>query len=421
MHGLSLSTLGHGLRWQDAVDVGLLTILFSRLYTWLRRTVAAQIAFGLLTLVAASWTASHLDLILTSYLLSAVGAVATVVIVVVFQHEIRQGLSRVSPLRWLTERRGTGTAGDAGAILAQAAFALAARRKGALIVLPRRDSVAEHVTAGTPVDGRLSAALVEAIFTAAAPLHDGAVVVAGNRLQRAGVVLPLATESLEREPELGTRHRAALGLSESCDAVVICVSEERAVVSLACEGELQEVRDEAALRRALERLGVGPRAGAAAAGAVRRPWRLSEQWPHVAIFAGVLVAWAAVALDRSHAVARIVPLEIRGVSDKIAFDPPHFTSVAVEIKSSRRELELLPPEAVGAYIDLSGAGPGLRIYRIRTSTPAGIEVVSTIPSSIEMLVRPRGAPTTAVVVPPPPSAAAVEPRSRARVALPPRR
>src|SRR5215471_10907612 len=106
MRGASLSMLARGLRWQDAVDILLLTILFSRLYVWLRRTVAAQIALGLLTLVVAWWIASHLGLILTSYLLSAVGAVATVVIVVVFQHEIRQGLPRVSPLRWLTEHRG---------------------------------------------------------------------------------------------------------------------------------------------------------------------------------------------------------------------------------------------------------------------------------------------------------------------------
>ena len=126
----------------------LLTLLFSRLYAWLKHTVAVQIAFGLFTLVLASWVANHFGLILTSYLLSAIGAATTVVIAIVFQHEIRQGLSRVSLLRWLTERRETRPADSMGTTIAQAAFSLARRRKGALIVIPRRDSVAEHLTAG---------------------------------------------------------------------------------------------------------------------------------------------------------------------------------------------------------------------------------------------------------------------------------
>ena len=107
------------------------------------------------------------------------------------------------------------------------------------------------------------------------------------------------------------------------------------------------------------------------------------------IFGGVLTAWAALALDRSHAIMRVVPLEIRGVSDGLAFDPPRYASVAVELRSSRRELEVLPPDAVGAFVDLSGTSVGLHTYRIVTTAPAGIEVVSETPSSVQMQIRPR--------------------------------
>ena len=101
MFGGSISAFLHGLRWQDGADVLLLTVLFSWAYTWMRRTIAVQMTLGMVTLLAASWIASHFGLILTSYLLSAVSAVATIVVVVVFQREIRRGLSRASPLRWI--------------------------------------------------------------------------------------------------------------------------------------------------------------------------------------------------------------------------------------------------------------------------------------------------------------------------------
>ena len=402
MLGLSPSVIAHSVRhsvrWQDVVDILLLTLVFSRLYLWLRHTVAVQILFGLVTLVWASWIASHLGLILTSYLLSAVGAAATLVIVIVFQHEIRQGLSRVSLLRWLTERRGARPAQSLGAIVAQAAFSLARRGKGALIVIPRRDSIVEHVTAGVGIEGRLSPALLEAIFTSTSSLHDGAVIVNHNRLSRAGVILPLATET--HDDELGTRHRAALGLTSHCDALVVCVSEERGAVSLVSDEALEAMKDEAALRAAIARRGVGTRLGGAA---VRRPrlrLRLRPLGPHLGILTVVTVAWAALALDRSHAVARVVPLEIRGVGEGIAFDPPRFTSVAVGLRSSQRELELLSDDGVAAYIDLRGAGAGARVFRVQTSAPAGIEVVSVTPNAVPIQLRPRITPAPGVAAAP---------------------
>lgn len=417
MQGFSPSAIAHSIRWQDAVDVLLLTLLFSRLYAWLKHTVAVQIAFGLFTLVLASWVANHFGLILTSYLLSAVGAATTVVIAIVFQHEIRQGLSRVSLLRWLTERRETRPAESMGATIAQAAFSLARRHKGALIVIPRRDSVAEHLTAGTRIEGRLSPALIEAIFTSTAPLHDGAIVVRHNRLASAGVILPLATESAaaDHDAELGTRHRAALGLTDNCDALVVCVSEERGSVSLVYGDKLETFDGEDKLVAALASHGVG--APPPASMRKTRPrFRARQLLPYGGILALVLFGWAAVALDRSHAVARVVPLEIRNVAEGIAFEPPRWSSVSVELRSSRRELETMPEEAVSAFVDLSGAGPGLRVFRVQTNAPAGIEVVSSSPAFIQLQLRPRGSPQPLA----PPPAAVPTPPLRGRAPLVPR-
>ncbi len=386
MHRVAVTALTHGLRWQDAVDVLVLTALFSWAYRWLRRTIAVQVAFGLMTLLAVSWIASHLGLILTSYLLSAVSAVATIVVVVVFQNEIRRGLSRVSPLRWLRRRTAGAALDDTDAIVAKAAFTLASRRSGALIVLPRHDSIFDLATPGTLVDARISVEMIETIFTSASPLHDGAVVIAADRVARAGVVLPLATEA--QDPTFGTRHRAAIGLAQASDAVIVCVSEEHGSVHLAEGHAMNVMRDEDHLRDALAR--ARPKAASVVPDkrGSGRP-RLADLWPHLVIFGGVLAAWAALALDRSHAITRVVPLEIRGVSDRLAFDPPRYTSVAVELRSSRRELEVLPPDAVGAFVDLTSTTVGLHTYRIMTTAPAGIEVVSETPSSMQMGIRTR--------------------------------
>jgi uncharacterized protein (TIGR00159 family) len=413
MQAFTLTSLTRDLRWQDALDIALLTLLFSSAYRWLRRTVALQEALGVATVLLASWVANHLGLILTSYLLSAVGAVATLAIVVVFQNEIRKGLARISPLRWLSRGRGQAAPPDMRATIAEAAFSIADHRKGALIVIPREDSIFEHATAGTAVDARLSRPVLEAIFTSTSPLHDGAVVVSENRLLRAGVVLPLSTES--DDPALGTRHRAAMGLAHVTDALVVCVSEERGSVCLAHGESLDVIANENDLRAALRRFGAG--SGRARGAAVPAPaWRqrLAAPVVPVAIFALVVVAWSALALDRSHAVGRVVPLQIRGVSDGMTFDAARFTSVAVDLRGSRRELERLAPDAVEAYVDLAGTTtPGAHTYRVITRVPAGIEVASTTPPFVQVQIRAR-APAAIVPAPPREPPAPPDLRGRAR-------
>ena len=381
-----LSSLLHTLRWQDVVDILLLTLVASGTYRLIRRTVAVQVAIGLAVLLAGSWMANYLGLILTSYLLSAIGAIAAIAIVVLFQSEIRRALGHMNPSQWFARGPSRSNRLDAPAIVAEAAFSLAERKKGALIVIPRRDQIFDHVTAGTLVEARLSAPLIDAIFTSTSPLHDGAIVLREGRVLRAGVVLPLATESAD--PKHGTRHRAALGLARATDALVVCVSEEYGAVSLAHDDMLEGMPDQTHLRAALQLLGsTGPRRDRL--GATPSGSRLTSILPHLAIFIGVVGAWAALALDRSHAITRVVPLEIRGVTDGITVDPPRQSSVAVELRSSRRELGQLLPNAVEAYVELQDNSFGSHVYRVHARAPAGIEVAGFAPDTVQLVSRPR--------------------------------
>lgn len=385
MFGGSISTLIHSLRWQDCADILLLTAIFAWVYSWLRRTIAVQLTFGMVTLLVGSWVSNHFGLILTSYLLSAVSAVATMVLVVVFQREIRRGLIRVSPLRWIRNwHRKQWPVGPSAAI-AEAAFTLAAEGKGALVVIPRHDWVGEYLSSGTPLDACLSAALIETVFTSTAPLHDGAVLIGNDRVALAGAILPLAAET--GDPRHGTRHRAALGLANVSDAVVVCVSEERHTVMVARDGELVPVHSEGELRETLDQLCSDHKAPKGS----ERPRRVADAFAVLLIFVGVVSAWAAMVSDRTHEVGRIIPLEIRGVSDGLRFDPPRFSSIVVQLRSSSRGLEMMAPDAVEAYIDVSASSGGSHVFHVQTSAPAGVEVVSAIPSTVTLLIRKRDA------------------------------
>jgi uncharacterized protein (TIGR00159 family) len=382
-----VSTLIHSLRWQDCADILLLTAIFSWVYSWMRRTIAVQISFGMVTLLVSSWVSNHFGLILTSYLLSAVSAVATMVLVVVFQREIRRGLSRVSPMRWISNWHRRQWPVGPSAVIAEAAFTLAAAGKGALVVIPRGDWVGEYISGGTAIDAHLSSSLIEAVFTSTAPLHDGAVLIGNNRVARAGAILPLAAET--GDPRHGTRHRAALGLASLSDAVVVCVSEERHTVMVAHDGGLHSIPGEAELRDTLDRLCSNHRA--TKEGSPEHSRRATDALAYLLIFLGVVSAWAAIVSDRSHEVGRVVPLEIRGVSDNLRFDPPRITSIAVQLRSSSRELDLMAPDAVEAYIDVSASSGGSHAFHVYTNAPAGIEVVSAAPSTVTLQIRKRDA------------------------------
>jgi uncharacterized protein (TIGR00159 family) len=290
------------LRWQDVVDIAVLTFILFRTYVWLRGTVALQVVFGMLAILAAAFMAREAGLVLTAYVLQGAGAASILVAVVVFRDEIRRGLGRISPLRWWRDRRARNGAAAAAAAragaygpLAEGLHALARKKIGALVVIPRRDPIAEHLTGGTKIDALVSPAMLETIFQTGSPVHDGAAVLENDRLALAGAFLPLAERELP--DQLGTRHRAAVGISERCDAVAICVSEQRGEVSVAVGGAItKQPPSHAVLARRLAQLvteggRLDPRERERRK-KQRRRLLLKDVAVALLIFAAVVVAWS---------------------------------------------------------------------------------------------------------------------------------
>jgi diadenylate cyclase len=245
-------------RWRDAVDIVLVAAVMYRVLLMFRGTRAIQMLVGLAFLIAATVVARRLDLASMRWILDNFWSFWVIALVVLFQPELRRALTRIGENRLV--RVLSGATGEERAHVVDevvdAAESLAGRRVGALIVLERGAGLRLFAELGVHLDAVVSADLLVSLFLPASPLHDGAVIVQSTRVVAAGCFLPLS-RSLHIGRQLGTRHRAALGITEDSDALAVVVSEETGRISLAVEGQIAHVGDPGELRaRLFELLGV---------------------------------------------------------------------------------------------------------------------------------------------------------------------
>lgn len=247
--GLASLLSGTEFRWWDVVDILIVAFLLYELLQFLRGTHAVQIALGGILLAGLYWLSSIFDLQTVNWLLRTVVPVLVFGIIVVFQAEIRKGLAHLGRAPFLggAARRRQEEVVDE---IVLAATSLAAERTGAIMALEREMGLRSYVETGIALDAVVTYDLLVSIFHPATPLHDGAVVLQGNRVAAAACFLPL-TVNPELSRTLGSRHRAAIGLTEDTDAVAIVVSEETGAISVVEGGRIRRGLDGPALRRAL--------------------------------------------------------------------------------------------------------------------------------------------------------------------------
>jgi len=238
--------------WRDVLDVLLVAIVIYRIFTLFRGTRAMQMLAGVGVLVAASIAARQLELHTLGWLLDTLWSFWVVVLVVLFQPELRRALTSLghaAALRALFGSRGVDTLRVVDEI-ASVAGSLAERRIGALIVIERGTGLRQYAELGVALDALVSADLLMSVFLPYSPLHDGAAFIRDDRVVAAGCFLPLSRNS-QLARQLGTRHRAALGVTEETDAVGVVVSEETGKLSLTVDGGIETLASPDALRRRL--------------------------------------------------------------------------------------------------------------------------------------------------------------------------
>lgn len=231
------------------LDILIVAFLIYRLFAMIRGTRASQMFVGLIVIVAAAIAAQWLRLETLSWIVASVRTVWVILFVILFQPELRALLTHIGQNRLLRALIRVSESGVAGEIL-RAVEEMSEHRRGALIVIERDMGLRNYVETGTRIEARVSAELLETIFTPPSPLHDGAAIIRGDELEAAGCILPLS-DSKELPGYVGTRHRAALGLAEETDAAVVVVSEETGAVSIARKGEIKLRLDSGQLRSEL--------------------------------------------------------------------------------------------------------------------------------------------------------------------------
>lgn len=373
------------IRVQDIADILIMTFLLYQLYSWFSRTRAMQVLLGLGVVTLIYFATRFLGLYMTSWILQELGTVLIVLIIVVFQAEIRQALYRFSLLRHLFDDNQTQQHTRFQEI-AETLFDLAAKRLGAILVIQRSEDLRDLMLNGVRLDCEISPQILEAIFIDGAPLHDGAVLVQEGRIALASCHLPLSVNS-EIPQFLGTRHRAALGLSERSDAVVIVVSEERGEVSLAVAGELHPVSTPVALVAALEGL---VRPVAETPRMTLRQRLFSNLLPKTAILIMVTAFWVLITSRQGQITTVTAPVRLQSLPDELVLVRSVPEEVDVQIKSFS---SLTPPPAkldLTADVDLSGVHEGQTSVRVRTTDfnlPSGMVVAGVNPPSIKVVTE----------------------------------
>jgi diadenylate cyclase len=242
----------HDIWLLDLLDIFLVAVLFYRLLILVKGTRSAQMYVGLLVIVLIGLAAREFDLIAVRWIADSLKTVWLIAFVIIFQPELRHALAQFGRTRYFRSFLRGESYGVLGEVV-RGVETLAQRRHGALIVIERNVGLRNFVETGTRIDAKISAELLVTLFSPGSPLHDGAVILREDSVVAAGCILPLSSNP-RTAMALGTRHRAAIGLSEESDAAVIVVSEESAGISVAFRGQLRQQLNEGELRSELSRI-----------------------------------------------------------------------------------------------------------------------------------------------------------------------
>ena len=375
-----------GLSLVDVLDVGIVSGLCWVAIAWVREA-RARVALGGVAIVTALYgVATLVDLRLTTAILQGFIAIAALVLVVVFQDDLRRFFEGLT--LWVVRNATPRPSSDVLDSLGALCFSLADERTGLLFVLPGREPIDRFLDGGQHLGGRVSEPLLRSLLDTKTPGHDGAIVIRGGQVTRFGVHLPLSTEFAAIGAG-GTRHAAALGLAERSDACCVVVSEERGEVSIAWRGRLTRVADGAELRGLVEKF------LERTAKRRREPWFRSRidlarrRWREGVVATALasslwLLTGPGAMVDRT---SRSVPVVIDNVPDGYRVAAVEPAQVDVEFEGRRRDFVMAPEDEFAVRVDGDLVDQGRRTFAVEVTQvehPPALRIVGMDPIKVRL-------------------------------------
>lgn len=369
------------LRWQDIVDIGLVSYILLRFYVLFRGTNAFRVLIGMTILWFFQQVAVSLGLIVTSWVVQGVVALGAFIIIVVFRNEIRNVLlaRNLKSILWDFSSKTVITAIET---IVQSVHEMAQQKCGALLVFPGKEDLEEVVQGGIPWKGAISKEMILSIFWPDNPVHDGAAIFQGDQINQVAVILPVSRRD-DLPSYYGTRHRAALGLAEATDALVILVSEERGDVVVARDSQLTTVKQKRRLEQVLqEHMGVAVKKG-------RESRKEKLAFIAAALFSVIFTTgvWFSVSRGVDTLVTLQVPLEYTKRDLAMEIVNTSINTVNLELEGSGALIKSIRPDQVQVRLDLSKskAGPNtFTITRKTISLPPGVVLKGVTPSVVDV-------------------------------------
>jgi uncharacterized protein (TIGR00159 family) len=368
------------LRWQDFVDILINSYILFRLYVLFRGTNVIRMIMAIVMLWMLERTAVNMGLIVTSWAMQGIIAAAALIIIIVFRNEIASVLQtrNFKSVFWGFPKRQVRTPVD---IIVQSVYELARRKLGALIVLPLKIAIEPLVQSGIPWQGKISREMLLSIFWHGTPVHDGATIVQGDTIVEVSAILPLSKKN-NLPSYFGTRHRAAVGLAEQSDALVIVVSEERGQVTAFKNDAIISVNDNLELESLLWEH----------AGKVTDTGGLKRQTIELGIAAMICLAsitgiWFSFARGLETLVTLKVPLEFQNKQANMEIFGASASSVNLQLSGSGSLIKSIRPDQVKVKINLANAVAGsnqIPISRDTITLPPGIQLKQVDPQVLEV-------------------------------------
>ena len=375
--------------WRDLVDILFLTLVIYQLYVWFKETRALRVIIGLVALGGIYSIAKSWDLFLTTWVFQILWQVLVILLLILFQSEIRQVLEKVSPLRYLRSRRRAHQNSFAND-LSQVAFELAALNTGALIVFTRDDNPSEFIHGGQTIMALPDPALIKSIFNRNAPAHDGALVITRDRITQMGCILPLSAK--EDLPEhYGTRHRAALGLSEVTDAVCLVVSEERSEVSTVVDGSLITWPEPEKLAEQINEWFGGPEIHVPKLKEFIKEAVVHNWKTKLGALVLVTVAWLILAIQQEMVINITAAVRYNDLPADLVLDDESTKSVGLTLAGRRNRINEVKEDDIYVRIDLADLTAGDHIVKLTSSNievPTGVKIDRISPQNINISLKP---------------------------------